>query len=81
MYHDFVLVQIEVNPMKKRDLDAAIVVLSELCLPLDRIPYTPHFDQAARRFSEIVGNEQPFHEIWHALTSARKRGLGTRRFR
>lgn len=43
--------------------------------PLDRLPYTPEFDQLYRLFIEQTGSPCTESECWNAFLGARKRGM------
>jgi hypothetical protein len=69
------------HPISKRELDAARQVVLELPVPVDRIPYTPWFDQALKQFCQLLGLDVSADRAWHIFLSVRKRGYGKRRFR
>ncbi len=71
----------QMNTITKRELDAATRVVAEIPVPLDRIPYTPAFEDAHHRLRGLLGLEVPANRAWHLFTSVRKRGLAPRRFR
>lgn len=59
-----------------RYLEFAALMLAELTVPLDRLPYTPEFEAVYSRFTEASGAVLSRHDVWWYLLSARKRGLG-----
>jgi hypothetical protein len=59
-----------------RHLELAAQTLTELHVPLDRLPYTPEFEVVYGRFTEVCGAALSRHDVWWYLLSARKRGLG-----
>lgn len=43
--------------------------------PIDRLPYTPEFDELHLRFEQEIGVTCSPHYFWWCLVDARKRGL------
>ncbi|APW63228.1 hypothetical protein BSF38_04792 [Paludisphaera borealis] len=58
-----------------RRLDVAARLAAESLLPLDRLPYTPAFDDLYARYVKEIGRDCSRHDCWWALVDARKRGL------
>ncbi len=67
-----------------RHLELAAQLLREPNVPpLDRLAYTPMFEELRTRFSALIGRDASPLEYWRVSLDARKRGLvgGLRRRR
>jgi hypothetical protein len=57
------------------DLQIAAELIPSLPVPLDRLPYSPHFDIVHESFIIARGHECTKSETWQSLLGAGKRGM------
>lgn len=59
----------------KRILEIAASLARTSPVPLDQLPYSPHFGPIYQSFLSQTGLKCSEHECWLSLLGARKRGL------